>query len=392
MQAVDVDTATSKKAFEQEAKEQGFYQFVTTMSKTLFAMPAAWVVIFLLSYQKVPVLNLLVWISAFFVFWVVALVVLRTCRDAERSMKKHLIPVGTVVVAEGLLLGSLLFVLMGYDIEIDAWAVVFVIGILSIVLPTYITYPKAFHLLLLSVWTAASVSVLMISHRFDIQGKVILTLLIYLAALAYIIRPISIRVIEGIRLHLENEKLLGQLTESLEIVSHQANTDALTGLLNRHALNQLLSEQIIAGERRRTAFSLLMMDVDFFKTINDTYGHDVGDLALQHVASVISSQVRDGGQCARFGGEEFVVLLPATDTAEAMVVAERIRVAIEGAPLKKPVHGITVSIGVATYHSGMTADELLKAADNEVYTAKENGRNQVRVARNLNNTTSKKEH
>lgn len=379
MQAVE-EISENETIFDQEAKEQGFYQFVSTMSKTLYALPVSWVVIFLLSYQKVPLNNLLVWITAFLVFWVVGLIVLRMCRDAEPNMPWHIYPVGAVVVTEGVLLGALFYVLMGYDIELDSWAVVFLIGILSIVLPTYITYPKAFRLLLLSVWVSASVSVLLISNRFDLQLKVILTLLAYLAALSFIIRPISRKVVEGIRLNILNESLMGQLSESLNKVSHQANTDALTGLMNRHALNQILGEQITAGERRHTVFSLLMMDVDYFKSINDTYGHDVGDLALKHVASTVSSQVRTGEFCARFGGEEFVVLLPSMEEREALVVAERIRAAVEASPLPEPSHQITLSIGVATYRPGMTADELLKAADTQVYAAKNNGRNQVRTA------------
>ncbi len=121
-----------------------------------------------------------------------------------------------------------------------------------------------------------------------------------------------------------------------------------------------------------------MMDVDHFKAINDTHGHDVGDKALQHVATCISAQLREWDLCARFGGEEFIVLLPATSNAEAQLVAERIRKAIESSPLEQPYQPLTISIGVASYQSGMDAEQLLKAADNGVYEAKQNGRNQVR--------------
>ncbi|TVQ74199.1 MAG: GGDEF domain-containing protein, partial [Oceanospirillales bacterium] len=134
------------------------------------------------------------------------------------------------------------------------------------------------------------------------------------------------------------------------------------------------------GERRKRVFTLLMMDIDFFKAINDNHGHDVGDKALMHVAGRITAQLREGDLCARFGGEEFVVLLPSTDTVEAMRVAERIREAVESSPLELPKQPITLSIGVATYQPGMTAEMLLKAADKEVYRAKENGRNQVRLS------------
>ncbi|MCD8513732.1 MAG: GGDEF domain-containing protein, partial [Nitrincola sp.] len=198
--------------------------------------------------------------------------------------------------------------------------------------------------------------------------------------IGFLVRPISARVVEAIRLELVNSALNRQLQESLEALSHQANTDALTGKMNRRALNNALAELIVKGERRKTVFSLLMMDIDFFKAINDNHGHDVGDKALQHVANRISSQLREGDLCARYGGEEFVVLLPNTATDEAMQVAERIRAEVESSPLNLPKQPITLSIGVATYQPGMDAEKLLKAADKEVYRAKESGRNQVRLA------------
>ncbi|TVP89164.1 MAG: GGDEF domain-containing protein [Pseudomonadaceae bacterium] len=365
-----------------EARELGFVQMVTTIATTFYAIPIAWLVVFALVYEKVPLSNFFVWVSVFFVYWVGSLIALRKFRNDQPSRSKHLLPVYIIIALEGVLWGAMFYILMGHDIELDAWSAILLVGIISVILPSYITFPKAFHVLLLFTWLAASVSVWLIADRFDLVVEFILTLMIYCLALAYIIRPIAGRVLEGIRLNLVNQELTDRLHENLATASHQAKTDALTGLLNRHALNTALSELIVRGERRRTRFSLLMMDIDFFKSINDNHGHDAGDKALQHVARRISAQLRvnEGDLCARFGGEEFVVLLPSTNSAEAMVVAERIRQAVESSPPEFLQTPITLSIGVATYQPGMTAEALLKAADIEVYAAKENGRNQVRLA------------
>ncbi|MCC5856149.1 MAG: GGDEF domain-containing protein [Idiomarina sp.] len=366
-------------AFLNEAKEEGFKQFVRTISKTMYALPLAWALVVALNYNKVPTINLVTWVAAFFVVWVVSLVALRNYRE-HPSLAKHLIPLYIIVAAEGVLLGAMFYALMGHHIDVDTWVAVVLLGIVSVVLPTYITFPRAFHVLLLSVWVSAAVSMLLIAHRYDMALKASLTLLVYFLALVYIIRPISGRVLEGIRLHLVNKNLTERLRESLAVVSHQAATDALTGQLNRHALNKALNDLIVKGERRNAVFSLLMLDIDFFKSINDTYGHDVGDRAIQHAGQVIAEQLRDDDLCARFGGEEFVVLLPALDEEKAVQVAERIRLALEASPLENPHHTMTLSIGVATYKSGVTAESLLKAADDGVYAAKHQGRNQVCVA------------
>ena len=274
----------------------------------------------------------------------------------------------------------MLYVTLGYDLKTDTWTAIFFVGIVSVILPTYITYPKGFHLVLLGIILSAPISIALTAYRAELKVDIMVALLMYLIAMGFLVRPISARVVEGIRLELVNSALNRQLQESLEALSHQANTDALTGKMNRRALNNALADLIVKGERRRVAFSLLMMDIDFFKAINDNHGHDVGDKALQHVANRISSQLREGDLCARYGGEEFVVLLPNTATDEAMQVAERIRAEVESSPLKLPKQPITLSIGVATYQPGMDAEKLLKAADKEVYRAKESGRNQVRLA------------
>lgn len=363
-----------------QAQELGFVQFLQTISVTFFAIPISWLLIFGLVHQKVPVLPLLLWMGLFFVYWVISVIAFNKFKDEGPNLDKHFKPVAILLVLEGVLWGAMLYVTLGYDLKTDTWTAIFFVGIVSVILPTYITYPKGFHLVLVGIVLSAPIAIASTAYRAELKADMIVALLMYLIAIGFLVRPISARVVEAIRLELVNSALNRQLQESLEALSHQANTDALTGKMNRRALNNALAELIVKGERRKTVFSLLMMDIDFFKAINDNHGHDVGDKALQHVANRISSQLREGDLCARYGGEEFVVLLPNTATDEAMQVAERIRAEVESSPLNLPKQPITLSIGVATYQPGMDAEKLLKAADKEVYRAKENGRNQVRLA------------
>ncbi|MCC5825108.1 GGDEF domain-containing protein [Alkalimonas sp.] len=361
-----------------EAKEEGFVQFIKTISKTFLAIPVGWLVLYVLIHKQVPQPHFIIWVSIFFAYWLYAVYMFNKIHKEGAATSRHLLHVNIILILEGVLWGTVFLAFMGYSLKTDTWVAIFFAGIISVILPTYITYPKSFHVVILSAIISAIASFILIQDRIENVTEAAFTVTMYLTALGFLIKPISIRVIEGIRLELENKSLTRQLRESLAKMSHQANTDALTGHLNRHALSKALGDLVVKGERRRTPFSLLMMDIDFFKAINDTYGHDVGDKALQHVAQCISGQLRSFDLCARFGGEEFIVLLPSTNASEAMDVAERIRKAVESSPLADPHHPLTISIGVATYKSGMSTEALLKTADNAVYEAKENGRNQVR--------------
>jgi diguanylate cyclase (GGDEF)-like protein len=171
-------------------------------------------------------------------------------------------------------------------------------------------------------------------------------------------------------------RLLGQL-QTL------ARRDPLTGLFNRRAMQALLDQH--ARQRRRAAdtFSLLMIDVDHFKQVNDRHGHEAGDRALAHIARLMTQSLRTQDRLARFGGEEFVVLLAASNLARALAEAEALRLAVRRAPL---VHGellvpLSVSIGVAEW-AGPAEDtaRLLVRADDALYRAKRLGRDRVEAA------------
>lgn len=159
-----------------------------------------------------------------------------------------------------------------------------------------------------------------------------------------------------------------------------ALTDSLTGCVNRRLLNLQLERDLRLASRLRQPVSLIMIDIDHFKRVNDTYGHKTGDEVLQLTAQVINEDLRGVDTLGRYGGEEFVVILPQADVEGATIMAERIRASIERKQMPLVGH-VTASLGVATYplHADAT-DTLLLAADKALYEAKHSGRNRVCVA------------
>ncbi len=169
------------------------------------------------------------------------------------------------------------------------------------------------------------------------------------------------------------------LQQAIAELDALARSDALTGLPNRRAADERLGHELRRSARSRAPLSVLLLDIDHFKQINDRFGHEHGDFALQSIALLLAAKIRATDLAARFGGEEFIVMLPETDASQAKHVAEKLRCAIS--ELELPESGCpTVSIGVATTHGSDNAASLLRAADVALYSAKRNGRNRVEMA------------
>ncbi|HBR58200.1 MAG TPA: hypothetical protein DEA22_12155 [Blastocatellia bacterium] len=155
-------------------------------------------------------------------------------------------------------------------------------------------------------------------------------------------------------------------------------TDPLTGLLNRRYLEERLSEEISRARRRRSEICLLMIDVDYFKSYNDSFGHTAGDTALRLVANALKESLRAADVAARYGGEEFSILLPQTSVEEAVIIADRIRMSVE--KIAFPKRKVTISIGIAGYLPAFEEPkDWIAAADLALYEAKGLGRNRVCV-------------
>ena len=169
-----------------------------------------------------------------------------------------------------------------------------------------------------------------------------------------------------------------------------ATLDALTGLNNRRQFEIRLSQEIATTKRKNTPLCAMMIDVDYFKKVNDTYGHNVGDFVLKTVAQLITNEIREYDIPCRYGGEEFFVILPQTTLEEASLVAQRLRKTIENYKITfedndtKQVKSlkVTISIGVSQYENDLSADDFANNADKALYEAKNNGRNRVIVYRN----------
>ncbi|MDQ7072473.1 MAG: GGDEF domain-containing protein [Gammaproteobacteria bacterium] len=184
------------------------------------------------------------------------------------------------------------------------------------------------------------------------------------------------------------EDLLCKLVYPLRncLLYHEAQAaalqDKLTGLNNRGAFDNSLKREIDLAQRQHSAMSLVMLDIDFFKAVNDTYGHSGGDLALKALANALTDTMRASDIAFRYGGEEFALILSNTDSKAALLVAERIRVAISQLNCNdgSRTFGFTVSLGVAQLNHGEKADSLFSRADSALYKAKKAGRNQTVVS------------
>lgn len=171
----------------------------------------------------------------------------------------------------------------------------------------------------------------------------------------------------------------------LDALVAQASRDPLTGLYNRRTLASDLERELSRARRYRLPVGLIMLDVDFFKQYNDNNGHPAGDEVLRQVASLLTAHTRQADLVCRYGGEEFVVLLPQTDLKGAAAAAEKLRAGVEEHPFpygeSQPGGRLTVSLGVAAYpEHGDTGEELLRAADLALYRAKKSGRNRCALA------------
>ncbi|TVR88388.1 MAG: sensor domain-containing diguanylate cyclase [Trueperaceae bacterium] len=185
------------------------------------------------------------------------------------------------------------------------------------------------------------------------------------------------------REHLATQDLLARSVrehaDERDVMAYLAIFDTLTRIPNRRGLDVRLAEEFVRAERYGSALSVLLLDIDHFKAVNDEHGHDVGDAALRQVAHLLQEACRGPDFVGRWGGEEFMMILPETDTAAATDVASRVRARIADETFAS-ISGLTVSIGVASFEPGTTTDALFRRVDRALYAAKRNGRNRVEVA------------
>lgn len=176
------------------------------------------------------------------------------------------------------------------------------------------------------------------------------------------------------------------LLEAQEQILIQATTDQLTGAYNRIKFSEVIKHEISKTKRYRGDLSLIIFDIDHFKKVNDNYGHLAGDYVLKTLSSVVKSLIRTSDFFARWGGEEFILLISETDIDGAYTLAEKIRTSIEEYKFND-INRVTVSLGVSQYSMGDSEDDLIKLADDALYKAKEGGRNRTELCSGKNRVT-----
>jgi diguanylate cyclase (GGDEF)-like protein len=180
------------------------------------------------------------------------------------------------------------------------------------------------------------------------------------------------------------EKIVEERTAELNManmtISHLAATDELTNLKNRRSFNDCLTASLSAAHRHEYPLSMIMTDLDNFKSVNDTCGHCEGDKVLQAFADVLREMIRNEDIAARWGGEEFIIILPHTARIDAAALAERIRAAFEKLSVSSNMIVLSASFGVVQLHNSEDADSLIRRADDALYQAKHEGRNRVIMA------------
>ena len=198
----------------------------------------------------------------------------------------------------------------------------------------------------------------------------------------YVTKPFDAgELIARVRVQLKIRMLQDELKRSNEMLLQLSNTDPLTTLYNRRFMLTALEREIQRSQRKGSPLSLVIMDIDHFKRVNDTFGHQQGDMVLTRVAALAKRDLRSYDVAARYGGEEFILVLPETTNAEAVQVANRLRLEIAQETFPPPLDTarVTISMGVSTYpFPGIASiDDLSHAADEALYRAKKEGRNRV---------------
>lgn len=226
------------------------------------------------------------------------------------------------------------------------------------------------------------IPVIMLTGAEDVKLKV---KALEMGASDYITKPFDPgELIARVKVHYKIKLLQEELKATNRRLEELSNTDGLTKLYNRRYFMELLELEFQRSQRYQARFAFLMMDLDHFKVINDTYGHLIGDRVLYEIAQILQENLRVNDVVGRYGGEEFALFMPETDLKGALVVAERYRKRIEDFVLveKDQKIKVTISMGVACYpHPEINSvDDLIRLSDNALYKAKRNGRNRVEVA------------
>jgi len=367
-----------KKSVHEDATNKALNQCVESLQQTLFLTPLGWGLVIWLCHDYTPAPNISTWVLIFFAEWLVAHAVILHIKSSQLSNKRIIFLLNAICAADGLAWGAIVPLLFLYNQLIDSWLVVVLCGVAAINAPVYVTCMSAFRFFASGLWLLSVPPALLWGAKIFAASEFSVGFTIYLLILHYNLNVLSTKVILGIKLQLENNNFARELAESLKQVEILANNDALTNLANRRSLNAMLINTQQKKDHDLENSCLIMFDIDFFKKVNDVYGHAIGDKVLFHFGQRVQLKLRSSDVLSRYGGEEFIAILPGTDLKTALEIAERIRIDIEQHELiSAPAISITVSIGVSAFEQNESIDDLINKVDACLYMAKNNGRNQI---------------
>jgi diguanylate cyclase (GGDEF)-like protein len=229
--------------------------------------------------------------------------------------------------------------------------------------------------------TTKEIPIIMVTSKAEATDKV---KGLEMGALDYVTKPFDEgELIARVNIHLRLRELYEAVQEQNRQLKEMANRDGLTGLYNHRYFHEQLSQDFLRAKRYHESLACILLDIDYFKKFNDTYGHQTGDVVLRALANVIQKATRESDLAARYGGEEFAVILYHTDGSAAFEAAERLREMVESNEVKDNGNAlrVTISVGIATFPNEKIQDakDLIEFADQALYKAKDNGRNRVEV-------------
>ncbi|WP_019937622.1 diguanylate cyclase [Bordetella sp. FB-8] len=375
------DTPAHPYASRDTALELGFQQCIEQFRTALLTAPLGWLFVAWLAWGRISQPLLLNWLIPFVLAWTVSLIILARLTHRHITVARDARLLYLAAVLDGLAWGSSLL-LLSMDEHLYLELIVVLCAITALMGPTFISHIRAYRFHSVAIYAMVCISC---AYHRDYAYVEALPLLTGMALFMLLIHAhtqrASARVLYGLQLQIENAQLTDQLRERLRAARHDATTDPLTGLANRRVLDSALAtwqNRVVHSARQ---LSVLMVDIDHFKQVNDTYGHEVGDRVLRAFAEHVRSLLRSQDLFARHGGEEFVILLPDTPVEAATNAGDRIRASLENMPLiNNPPVRITVSIGVAQHRDSESIDTTMARADAAAYSAKHLGRNKVHLA------------
>ena len=195
--------------------------------------------------------------------------------------------------------------------------------------------------------------------------------------LDYVLKPFSaVELLARVGAHIRLKMAQDQLRQKNRQLGQLAAKDGLTGLYNHRTILEILQKRISESARHKSPLSIFMFDIDRFKAVNDTYGHKFGDQVLEEIAHAIQKGVRESDICGRYGGEEFLIILPNTPASKGYVLAEKLRKKIKALTWPRKNLSVTISGGLVSYQGGDT-DRLIIKADKLLYAAKQKGRDRI---------------